>query len=241
MKNRITELEISNFKSIKNIKMDCKRINVLIGKPNVGKSNILEALSFFCDPSTENHKKFLSDYIRYDKLSNLFYDQDRKNQIAVKSNIGFAVLKFNMDNSNSYEFLSTSHWGFWEQWNTMANAVNSQNRVREALATVDAPNSSSDVGSSYLTISDNGNQNRNQNQSHHYINSNPTNTPVKKYQFKSLTEHGSHFSLFLRTPFGDNLFTILESNPKLWNECAGYFNQYGLDLVAALYFSHCRH
>jgi len=35
-------IEIKNFKSIKHIVLkDCKRINLLIGKPNVGKSKAL--------------------------------------------------------------------------------------------------------------------------------------------------------------------------------------------------------
>ena len=37
-------LEIKNFKSIEHLDIECRRINVLIGEPNTGKSNILEAL-----------------------------------------------------------------------------------------------------------------------------------------------------------------------------------------------------
>lgn len=45
----IKNIHIENFKSAKNVELtDCKRINLLIGKPNVGKSNLLEALSLFC-------------------------------------------------------------------------------------------------------------------------------------------------------------------------------------------------
>ena len=41
-------IKIENFKSLRHIELnDCKRINIFIGKPNVGKSNILEALSLF--------------------------------------------------------------------------------------------------------------------------------------------------------------------------------------------------
>jgi AAA15 family ATPase/GTPase len=40
----ITKLGIKNFKSIKDLELDCKRVNVFIGEPNTGKSNILEAL-----------------------------------------------------------------------------------------------------------------------------------------------------------------------------------------------------
>jgi predicted ATP-dependent endonuclease of OLD family len=44
--NPIKNIEIKRFKSIQHLKIDgCKRINVFIGYPNTGKSNIFEALS----------------------------------------------------------------------------------------------------------------------------------------------------------------------------------------------------
>src|SRR5271156_5569623 len=104
MNNQITELEINNFKSIKHIKMDCKRINVIIGRPNVGKSNILEALALYNAPYGDSNKKMLSDYIRYEKLSNLFFDLERKNPITIKSNLGFTILRQMKDSfGNTYE------------------------------------------------------------------------------------------------------------------------------------------
>ena len=37
-----TDITIENFKSLRSVALkDCNRINVLIGRPNVGKSNIL--------------------------------------------------------------------------------------------------------------------------------------------------------------------------------------------------------
>jgi AAA15 family ATPase/GTPase len=44
MENFIKQVNIHNFKSIADLKLeDCKRINLFIGYPNVGKSNVLEA------------------------------------------------------------------------------------------------------------------------------------------------------------------------------------------------------
>ena len=40
----IEKLSVKNFKSIKDLSIDCKRINLFIGEPNTGKSNILESL-----------------------------------------------------------------------------------------------------------------------------------------------------------------------------------------------------
>lgn len=40
----IDRLKIERFKSIRSLEINCRRINLVIGAPNVGKSNILEAL-----------------------------------------------------------------------------------------------------------------------------------------------------------------------------------------------------
>lgn len=40
----IGNLGIRNFKSIKDLDLDCRRVNLFIGEPNTGKSNILEVL-----------------------------------------------------------------------------------------------------------------------------------------------------------------------------------------------------
>jgi hypothetical protein len=226
MKNFIKELEISNFKSIRNVKMDCKRINVLIGKPNVGKSNVLEALSMLCDPYVHDSAAFLGDYIRYQKLSNLFYDQDRKNQILVATNIGFAALKFNMNNLNSYDFLSAPYPELLEVFRKSANMDLGNDYVREQIAyqRQEHPEIEDFVHIVFANVQD-GTPESN------YFKVAKQNSVVKKYQFKPLQAHKDHFPLFLRPPYGDNLFTILEGNPGLWDECAGYFNQYGLDLL----------
>ena len=52
----IREVEIENFKSIKHLKLNCRRINVFIGEPNTDKSNILKAIvglpsAFYYNPS----------------------------------------------------------------------------------------------------------------------------------------------------------------------------------------------
>jgi len=51
MSNFLRHIHIENFKSVKRIEIDnFSRINLFIGRPNVGKSNIIEALSLFSIP-----------------------------------------------------------------------------------------------------------------------------------------------------------------------------------------------
>ena len=69
----ITKLSVSNFKSVRQLDIECKKVNLFIGEPNTGKSNILEALALlsWCARPDQN----LGDYVRYQTIQNLFYDQ----------------------------------------------------------------------------------------------------------------------------------------------------------------------
>ena len=99
MKNFIDHISISNFKSIRNLKLDgLNRINLFIGKPNVGKSNILEAFGIFSLPYLKyNTNKKLSNFIRAEYLNELFFDGNTENQIHIKNNLGEFLL------SNEFE------------------------------------------------------------------------------------------------------------------------------------------
>ena len=83
----ITKLSIANFKSIRQLELDCKKVNLFIGEPNTGKSNILEALallSWCAHPETSP----LHDYIRFQSVQNLFYDQLLDEAIKISPSIG---------------------------------------------------------------------------------------------------------------------------------------------------------
>jgi hypothetical protein len=71
MKVKIDELEIRNFKSIKHLKINCKRINIFIGEPNTGKSNILEAIGLLSHIWHGDIKRF----VRFEVMTDLFYDR----------------------------------------------------------------------------------------------------------------------------------------------------------------------
>ncbi len=76
MEHFIKNIEITNFKSIRHAEIkDCRRVNVFVGPPNVGKSNILEALSGFSCLSVSNTPNIKS-LIRFKKTSDLFFTAD---------------------------------------------------------------------------------------------------------------------------------------------------------------------
>lgn len=92
----IQNIHIENFKSAKNVRFeDCKRINLLIGKPNVGKSNLLEALSIFCLPFLKYlKKKDLQQFVRVENISELFCNGNVESDIQIQADEKQAILKW---------------------------------------------------------------------------------------------------------------------------------------------------
>ena len=78
----IEKLSIKNFKSIKDLAIDCRRVNLFIGEPNTGKSNILEALGLlsWCGYLNAN----LREYVRAQGTQNLFYDELLDESVEIK-------------------------------------------------------------------------------------------------------------------------------------------------------------
>lgn len=92
----INKLKIESFKSIKNLQLNCKKINVFIGEPNSGKSNIIEAISLFSPTSLP-----IKDSVRMENLTDLFYDNLTDSSLSIS--INESVLRVELNN-NSFKF-----------------------------------------------------------------------------------------------------------------------------------------
>lgn len=97
MTTNIDTVSIKNFKSIRDLLIKgCNRINLFIGKPNVGKSNILEALSTFSIPFLrENSSRKLSHLIRLENETELFYNGNIESDAIIETPAGISRLGFN--------------------------------------------------------------------------------------------------------------------------------------------------
>lgn len=97
MSNHIHTIYIKNFKSLKECEIqDCKRINLFIGRPNVGKSNIIEALSLFTIPYLkEASSKKLSSLVRVENEAELFYNGDWEAETIIRTNLGDCKIEYN--------------------------------------------------------------------------------------------------------------------------------------------------
>jgi AAA15 family ATPase/GTPase len=78
----IKTIEINNFKSIEHIKFNCKKVNIFIGEPNTGKSNILEIIAIQGIPLVD-----LDKTIRFEDKSDLFCDKNIKKPIQLITDI----------------------------------------------------------------------------------------------------------------------------------------------------------
>jgi predicted ATPase len=79
----ITKLAIENFKSVKSLTLECRRVNVFIGAPNTGKSNVLEALALLSWCGLRNTS--LKDFVRLQHTQNLFYDDMLDEPIGIRA------------------------------------------------------------------------------------------------------------------------------------------------------------
>ncbi|MHC4172819.1 MAG: AAA family ATPase [Planctomycetota bacterium] len=70
----ITKLSVRNFKSVRQLDIECKKVNLFIGEPNTGKSNILEALGLL-SWSARVIGGHLTDYVRFQTTPDIFYDR----------------------------------------------------------------------------------------------------------------------------------------------------------------------
>ncbi|HOY05458.1 MAG TPA: AAA family ATPase [Saprospiraceae bacterium] len=205
MSSLIKNLRIQNFKSIKDLSLDCERINVFIGKPNAGKSNILEAVSLLgvnYPPQNSTNLKFGENAIRYKSLNHLFSDFNFRNPIEISiNNHVSAILK--EANEQGYDFVfqvSTLKENPDEVFNYNFPSI----QVRLYSNGTIAGSSSEET--------------------------NPPSSPIKRYEFAGLIETNKN-GHSLRTPQGDNFYSIIESHPALREEVKRFLEPNGLQLL----------
>ena len=134
----INNLQINNYKSINQIDLSCSRINVLIGEPNSGKSNILEALdlSYLSWLIHSNNiaelsgfeKVDIKNFFRADKVDRLFHLGDTSRTVSIIHS-GFSIdtfLKFNNKNDENIFECSNSNGSITEFDNNFIQKENTQ-------------------------------------------------------------------------------------------------------------------
>lgn len=199
----IENLAIENFKSIKNLKINCKRINIFIGEPNTGKSNILEAFGLLSFANRRQVSR-LQDYVRFESLIDLFFDRNIEDLISIKLNECIFRLRF-----KSEEFRA--------EFAYPPNIVN-PNWSSKDLNTVSLFN---------LNYEGNyqGGQSIFEEKIQNFVDE------FKYYQFRKLRLFEDKTTEFLLPPTGQNLLHILLTRKELRTIISNVYKKYGLRLV----------
>lgn len=200
MKNFIHDIEIKNFKSIRHQKItDCRRINLFIGYPNAGKSNILEAIGLFSmnqegsfdtnkNPSSPNKFTF-NQICRISEPIDLFYNKNYKDELFVSINNRFVLQLQEPDDFNALHF---------------QNIIPDGNQVNDHL-----------IATLLSSI--------NVNTRDYWIRWNPTQAFVKDeiynrikiYLYKQQSQLKSNDFASLNMPYGNNLAQIISTNDEV--------------------------
>ena len=247
MKNAITTLRIQNFKSIKDVEMTPRRVNIIIGEPNVGKSNILEAMSLLGAGLYEENTRFLGEVLRYETVSNLFYDNDTGHPVTVEASTGNAILAADERDNGHYRFVQISdEW--WRQYKAVVKEqgegvvyLSEKKTTEEALQQLAAlelgdnrmmsalnQKKVQDSNFAYVQVKVRDNGDKEGFRTHYHT---PAALPKKYvYRFGQPHNQSSRYA-FLQPPLGHNLLSIVQKSPALRREMAALFKPYGLSLV----------
>jgi AAA15 family ATPase/GTPase len=204
MDNSIKTLEIKNFKSIKHLQLDCKRVNVIIGKPNVGKSNILEALGLFSVNYTFS-KKYLSEFIRYENIANLFFENDYSKSIEISTDKFLMLMSYSEEENI---FLQT----------IIDNKSNTPNFVKNSKKELIYAKG----------IYNNGAILKSKSKTHDTTSKLDF---VKKYHFEKLAKFEKNSNFSLKPPFGINLFSIIHHHKNILADIGNILENYGFEFV----------
>ncbi|MDB5236839.1 MAG: hypothetical protein JWR44_3832 [Hymenobacter sp.] len=238
MENVINTLYIQNFKSIRSAVLHPRRVNLIIGQPNVGKSTVLEAISLLGSFAYEQKKKFMRSFIRYEKPAHLFHDGLMSNLVRIETDRDVCLL-------------GRSPQGKGFQYGAMSQAAYRLLRVQMGLPLLDGRSKNRPADDALLL-----------NGLHAYLTSTgplpepgyiytefdrqgvvdqPAGgkflttappwypRPVKSYRFKRAVHLNRRYpDAALRPPHGNNLVQVLENFADLRHEFATLFEEHGL-------------
>ncbi|MDX2045797.1 MAG: AAA family ATPase [Chitinophagaceae bacterium] len=192
----VRTLKIKNYKSIKDISLHPKRVNIFIGEHNSGKSNILEALSWFSVNALE--KAIFSQLFRFKNAGNFFFDFDSTQTIEVTTDDWALKIRYARNSQgallNHFEgiiyktmtgIIDPQRWDKNSENSFLFNLDFQQNNVAEPRGIID--------------------------------------TAFRTYSFKRQISFSNNYRPYLNPPFGENIPTLLLSNKELRQIVSDFF------------------
>ena len=240
MENVINTLYIQNFKSIRNAVLHPRRVNIVIGQPNVGKSTVLEAMSLLGSFPYEQKKKFMRSFIRYEKPAQLFHDNVMNQPIRVETDRDLCLVgRMGKGSAKRFQygvFSQTAYLLLRAQLGLPLLETRTKNRnnddsqlLSKLYAHLSSAGAMPEPGFLYTEFDKDGRFD--QPGTGNFLTSTPPWQPraVKAYRFKQDAKISRRFSdNSLRPPHGTNLVQVLENNSHLRQEFATLFADFNL-------------
>jgi len=219
----INQLSIKNFKSIKELNFKPKKINIFIGAPNVGKSNILEALSLFSVPYINNTENKFEGLIRFKNLKNLFYDNITHQKVEIKTNIGIAQFRYR-ENIDKFDLL-LNQFSLKEEVTELKQNYSALIKELKQIVSENPHFINSENVKFYFNYFNKKGKELQIEEFTNYFSS------IRKYTYNKETVGNQGFHKYILPPNGKNLITIIQKNPAIFDEVASFFEIYGLELL----------
>lgn len=203
----IKHLSISNFKSIRELSIDTRRVNVFIGENNSGKSNLIEALSFFSTNSLE--RDVFDEIFRFKTATDFFYDFDVTKPIQIKSDRLNLIIRYAKNKNGA--LMNHLEGLIYSDEDIDPHSIDDLYNLNNKLSNYYAFRLSYDGKIEYI----NGN----------------LESPFRTYIFKKLKHFGNSFRPFLNPPFGENIPALLISNKYYKELISSLFKEKGFRLM----------
>ncbi|UOQ98882.1 AAA family ATPase [Hymenobacter sp. 5317J-9] len=241
MENVINTLYIQNFKSIRSAVLHPRRVNLIIGQPNVGKSTVLEAMSLLGGFPYGKKKKFMGSFVRYEKSAHLFHDGVLTQPLRVETDRDICLLghdaqskrfRYGVFSQAAYRLLRAQMGLPLLEGRNKARSSDDALLLERLYPHLTTASPLPEPGFLYTEFDRHGAMDR-PGEDGHYVASTPAWQPraVKAYRYKSGGRiDRRHVEASLRPPYGNNLVQVLEQHADLRQEFAGLFAERGLRL-----------
>lgn len=216
MNTRILDsISIKNFKTLKNISLDLNNVNVIIGNPNTGKSNFLEAMSWI-EVMTRNPNR-IRDYIRMNNIQNLFTDELIDDAILITG-------KYQTHNQEGVPLFGKFESSLKFEYGEFVNIFKEEVDIRG-----DFKNPEEEADNKYRFSFEGGYQggHTSGNEIVKFLNK----QIIKFYKYKEAQKYPNSSLSYLIPPHGENLFQLTYGKKEFREFIKDFMKSFNFDLI----------